>query len=800
MRSLLRDLRYGVRLLFQHPGFTAVAVLTLGLGIGANTAIFSVVHAVLLQPLQYKDGDRVMMIWEHNHVKGWSKFSVSPAHFIDWQAQSKSFDPMVAIYSTVQVLTGEGEPERIGLIKPTAGIFEITGVPPVLGRAFRPGEWESGQEKVAILSDGLWKRRFGGKKEIVGQPITLGGESYTVVGILPEGFRLPGGADLMVPLVFTPDERQMRGGHFLVVIARLKPGASVAAADSEMAAIAKAQAIQYPDSSKNWGAHVVPLYEEIVGDIRPALLSLFAAVGFVLLIACGNVTNLLLARGSARQKEIALRAALGAGRGRLIAQLLTESLLLSLVGGGLGLLLGQWGIDLLRVIQPGDLPRMQNVGINATVFFFTLGLSLASGLIFGMAPAFLISHSGLQDTLKQGGRGTETGRHRLRNALVISQVAISLILLVGAGLQVRSFVRVMQQETGLQPDGVMTMGVSLPEKKYPKPENQAAFAHQALEKMQAIPGVKLAAAASLVPFGGNDTIFSIAIQGSSVESGDQPSANWYAVSPDYFKTLGIALVKGRLFNDQDDAAAVRVTVVNETFAKRLFPGEDPIGRKLKMGIDSDAVREIVGIVKDVKHYGLESKNTLQMYEPIAQIPQDTCTFILKTDGDPSQLTAPARQAIFALDKDQPVSDISTMQDLVRASAAPRRFTTTLIGFFAIVALVLAAVGIYGVVACSVAGRTREIGVRMALGAQRRDVLDMVLRQGMVLVLGGIGLGLVGAFALTRLISKLLFGVGALDAFTYATTSLLLIGVALIACYVPARRAASVDPVTALHYE
>ncbi|HEU5181153.1 MAG TPA: ABC transporter permease [Candidatus Polarisedimenticolia bacterium] len=800
MRSLLRDLRYGVRLLFQHPGFTAVAVLTLGLGIGANTAIFSVVHAVLLQPLQYKDADRVMMIWEHNHVKGWTKFTASPAHFIDWQAQSKSFDPMVALLSSSMVLTGEGEPERIGVLKPTAGISELIGVPPVIGRAFRAGEWESGQEKVAILSDGIWKRRFGGKKEIIGQPITLGGESYTVIGIMPEGFRLPTGADLMMPLVFTPDERQMRGGHFLVVMARLKPGATLQAANSEMATIANAQAVQYPDSSKNWGAHVVPIYEEIVGDVRPALLSLFAAVGFVLLIACGNVTNLLLARGSARQKEIALRAALGAGRGRLIAQLLTESLLLSLVGGGLGLLLGQWGVELLRWLQPGDLPRMQNVGINTTVFLFTLGLSLLSGLIFGMAPAFLISHTGLQDTLKQGGRGTETGRHRLRNGLVVTQVAISLVLLVGAGLQVRSFVRVMQQETGLQPDGVMTLGVSLPEKKYPKPENQWTFARQALEKMQVLPGVKAAAATTLIPFGGNDTIYSIAIEGSSVESGDQPSANWYAVSPDYFKVLGIPLVKGRLFNERDDRTSVRVAVVNETFVKRLFPGVDPIGRKLRMGNDTDTVREIVGVVKDVKHYGLESKNTLQMYEPIAQIPQDTYTFILKTDGDPSQLTASARQVIFGLDKDQPVSDVSTMQDLIRASAAPRRFTTTLIGFFAMVALILAAVGIYGVVACSVAARTQEIGVRMALGAQRRDVLDMVLRQGMMLVLGGIVLGLGGAFALTRLISKLLFGVGALDALTYATTSLLLMGVALIACYFPARRAASVDPVTALHYE
>ncbi|MCI0407809.1 MAG: ABC transporter permease, partial [Acidobacteria bacterium] len=554
-------------------------------------------------------------------------------------------------------------------------------------------------------------------------------------------------------------------------------------------------------TNTGWNANLVPLYEEIVGEVRPALLALFAAVGFVLLIACGNVTNLLLARGASRQKEIALRAALGAGRIRIIRQLLTESMLLALAGGAIALLVGQWGVELLRALQPANLPRMQELGISSSVLLFTFALSLVTGLVFGSAPALLISRSSLSETLKEGGRGSGSGgRHRLKGALVIAQVALSLVLLVGAGLQIRSFLHLMEVDPGFDSTNVLTMGVSLPDTKYTDAERQTAFIQQALENLKALPGVKSAAAVSTVPLGDSDLIYSLVVEGRTVPKGQEPSANWYSVSPDYFQTLRIPLVRGRVFTEHDDSTAKRVAVINESLARRIFPGEDPIGRQIRMGINSQAVREIVGIVKDVKHYALESRFTMQMYEPYRQQTRDSMVFLLRTDTDPASLTSAARRAIFSLDKEQPVSEARTLEELVSASASQRRFNTLLIGFFAVVALVLAAVGIYGVVAYSVAQRTHEIGVRMALGAQKRDVFSLVLRQGMVLVVTGVILGLAGAMALTRLISQLLFNVSALDAATFLSTPLLLAAVALLACYLPARRASRVDPMVALRYE
>ena len=801
MKNLWQDLRYGFRLLVQNPGFTAVAVLTLGLGIGANTAIFSVVNAVLLKPLSYANADRLVMALENNLAKGWSSFAVSPANFADWQKQNHVFDPLVAFQGGGYVLTGQGEPEQLFGQQTTDGFFRLTGVEPALGRAFREEEFETGKDRVVILGHALWQRRFGGSPEVLGKAVTFSGDSYTVIGVMPKGFRIPQGADLLAPLTLTPDMLAHRGAHYLVAMGRLKPGVTLQQAQSEMSGIATALAKQYPDTNTGWNTNLQPLFEAIVGEVRPALLALFAAVGFVMLIACGNVTNLLLARGASRQKEIALRAALGAGRIRIIRQLLTESVLLALAGGAIGLLLGEWGVELLRALQPANLPRMQDLSINSSVLLFTFGLSLLTGLVFGSAPALLISRSHLSETLKEGGRGSGSGgRHRLRGALVVAQVALSLILLVGAGLQIRSFLHLMKVDPGFDSTNVLTMGVSLPDTKYPDGDRQKAFIQRALENLQALPGVKSAAVVTSVPMGDGDLIYSLSVEGRPAPQGQEPSANWYSVSPDYFQTMRIPLVKGRLFTEHDDSAAQRVAVINESVARRIFPGEDPIGKQIRMGIDSQVVREIVGIVKDVKHYALEGKFTMQMYVPYRQQAMDTMVFLLRTDTDPASLTSAARRTIFALDKDQPVSEASTLEDLVSASASQRRLNTLLIGFFAVVALVLAAVGIYGVVAYSVAQRTHEIGVRMALGAQKRDVFSLVLRQGMLLVVAGVALGLAGAMALTRLISQLLFNVSALDAATFLSTPLLLAAVALLACYLPARRAARVDPMVALRYE
>ncbi|HEV8337698.1 MAG TPA: ABC transporter permease [Candidatus Polarisedimenticolia bacterium] len=800
MKSLWQDVRYGFRLLVHQPGFTTAAILTLGLGIGANTALFSVIHAVLLKPLPYADADRIMMVWSNNLSKGWDSFAVSPPDFLDFKKRSRRFETMVAFQSESLVLTGDAEPERLDGMLTTEGFFELSGVQPARGRGFRPEEFGEGKNRVVVLSHGLWKRRFGSNPEVLQKSLLLNGEPYAVVGVLPEQFRIPMGADLLAPLGFSDERLAHRGSRNLVVMGKLRPGGTVSGARAEVSGIAESLAKQYPDADTGWGATVNPLYEQIVGGVRPALVALFAAVGFVLLIACGNVTNLLLAHGSSRQKEIALRAAVGAGQGRLVRQLLTESVLLALGGGGLGLLLGGWGVDLLRALKPAGLPRIQELGMNPTVLLFTLGLSLLTGLVVGVTPAFLISRSNLHDVLKEGGRGPSRLRQRLRGLLVVSQVALSLVLLVGAGLQIRSFMQLMAVNPGFDATNALTFRVSLPGQKYAAGEPRSDFYRRTLESARALPGVKAVAAVNPLPFGGDDLIYSVEVEGRPSPAGQNPSANWYSISSDYLQTMGIPIVKGRGFTEHDAPGAPRVALINETMARKVFPGEDPIGRRISMGIDPESMREIVGIVRDVKHYGLESQVTMQMYEPFLQNPSEGMTFVLRSDANPGSLAPAARRAVFALDRDLPVSQVQTLESLISDSSSQRRFNTVLIGLFALVALVLAAVGIYGVVAYSVAQRTQELGVRMALGAQKSHIFGMVLRQAMGLVTSGVIVGLAGAALLIRFIAHLLYGVGPFDAMTFFVTPLILAAVALLASYLPARRATRVDPAVALRCE
>jgi putative ABC transport system permease protein len=802
MGDLVQDLRYGLRLLLRSPGFAFAAIVSLALGIGANTAIFSVVNTVLLRPLPYPDVDRVMMVWDSNPTRGWDQFAVSPGNFVDWQARQTVFDALVGLRTKSLVLTGHDEPERLSGLLATGQFFDLTGTPPVLGRAFAARDFETGAEHVVVLTDALWKRRFGGSKDLLGAPLTLGDETYTVIGVLPEKASLPTGAELLAPLVLTADERQHHGAHYLLAMGRLKSGVSRDAAAGAVRDLARQIESEHKDSNTGWTVRLVPLYEEVVGGIRPALLVLTAAVGVVLLIACANVANLLLARAATRRGEIAVRAALGAGRGRLVRQLLTESLLLSTLGGGLGLVLGTWAVDLFKALQPGTLPRVQSLAVDGRVLFFTLLISLLTGLLFGAVPGVLLSRASLQGTLREGGRGVR-GRlsRRMRGALVAAQVAMSLVLLVAAGLQIRSLARLLAVEPGFDPADVLTLKVSLPDRRYPDDARQAAFYERALADLAALPGVASAAAVSAVPISDDDLIFSFTVEGRPPAPPEEArSANWYAVSPDYFRTLRIPLRRGRLFSGADTAMSPRVALINETMARRIFPGQDPLGQRLRMGVDDKVVREIVGVVGDVRHYGLDQPVTMQLYEPCAHRPWDAMTFLLRAAERPDTLAPAARRAILAIDPGQPVSEVRTLQAIVDLSTAQRRFTLVLLALFALVALVLASVGLYGVVAYSVTQRTHEIGVRMALGAQRGEILALVLRQGMGMALWGVLAGLLGAAALARVMSGLLFGVSARDPITFATTVLILTTVALGATWLPARRATRVEPTSALRYE
>ena len=804
--DLAQDLHYGVRMLVKNPSFTIVAVLALALGIGANSAIFSVVNTVLLRPLPYKNPGRLVMLWEEATHLGFPKNTPSPANFIDWRAQNTVFEAMAAMVERSFNLTGVGEPERFDGRRVSANLFDLLGVQPQLGRAFRAEEDKPGS-RVVILSNGLWQHRFGGDPRVIGQAVSLNGESYTVIGVMPGSFQFPTRRDqLWVPLAFDAKEAASRGNHFLEVIARMKPGVTLQQAQAEMSTIAARLAQQYPEENLRVGSVVTALQEQVVGDIKPALLVLLGAVGFVLLIACANVANLLLARAAARQKEIALRLALGAGRSRLTRQFLTESVLLAVIGGAVGLLLSIAGLRVLKTFIPDTISQAQAISIDAKVLVFTGLVALVTGIIFGLAPAMQVSHLDINDTLKEGGRDAAGGTrgNRIRALLVIGEIAVSFVLLMGAGLLINSFMHLRNLHPGFRANDLLTMKIPLSEVKYPDKERRSPFYAEVLRRVQALPGVQSAAVAGNLPLTYDGDSMPIGIEGRTDPPPDQrPDVILRVVGPGYFSTMGIPLVRGRDFREQDKADSARVVIVSEKTARHFWPGENPIGKRLKPGSTNRNIPwiEIIGVVKDVRQNDFVSEPKMQMYMPYQQLNSFAPNaLVVRTNVEPLSLAGAVRNAIWAVDKDQPVSNLRSMDEIVSEAVARQRFSMLLLGIFAALAMVLAAVGIYGVMSYSIAQRTREIGLRIALGAQKSDVLKMILRQGLRFVAAGLAIGLAASFALTRVMASLLFGISATDPATFVSISLMLIAVALLASYIPAVRAMKIDPMLALRYQ
>ncbi len=816
MTTLLQELRYGLRILANNTGFTAVAVLTLALGIGANTALFSVVSAVLLRPLPFPEPDRLVSVVSMR-LRENAPDNASYPDFADWRAQNHVLARMAAFHTDSFTLTGQGEAAHIPGAVVSADLFSLLGVNPALGRPFLPDDDKLGGTNGGfsiILSHRLWRERFGADPGIVGRTISLDNRSFTVVGIMPPGFQFPvqsGPVDfwitMAVEFLAPPGGKSMaeqRGAHYLDVIARLKPHVSRAQAQAEMNTIVSALNKQYPENAPR-GIRIVPELDRLVGDVRPALLILLAAVGCVLLIACANVANLLLARGTARQKEMAVRGALGAGRGRMIRQLLTESGVLAALGGALGATLALWGIPFLIRLVPQDIPRLADVHLDGPVLLFTALLSLLTGVLFGLAPALQVSRSNFLEPLKEGGRGSSESlrHHRIRNALAVGGVAVAAVLLVGATLLLQSLLRLQRIDPGFNPHHVLTFKVDLPYVRY-SDLRQTEFFRQALQRLNHLAGVRSASAVLPLPLDGNEISTSFDIAGQPMAEANQPRTNYSWTEPAYFRTLGIPLLSGRDFTWADDLQATPVVIINATLAKRFFPGQNPLGRRIKPqignGYSAPPMREIVGIVADVKQTGLTGEPYPEVYVPLAQSPLGSMLIVIRTEVDPSSVVGPVRKGIAAMDRDLPIYGLKTLDQYCGQSLAQPRFYSLLLGLFAALALVLAAVGLYGVISYSVTRRTHEIGVRMALGAERKDVLRLVVSQGLKLALAGVALGIIGAFGLTRFLMSLLYGVKPTDPATFIVVALVLGGVALAACYLPARRATNVHPVEALRYE
>ena len=816
MDSIFKDIRFGLRGLVKRPGFTAIAVITLALGIGANSAIFSVVNAVLLRPLPFKDPDRLMMVWERRANSGRANLPLSGHEYGAFKERASSFEAITLIQPNSYALTGRGDPLMVDVGEVSTDYFPVVGVPPVLGRTFAPDEDKNGGARVVVLSQKLWAQRFGSDPNVINQSVVLNDLSYTVIGVMPALEFVP---DVLVPIDLRGELRKV-GKHSHQVIGRLKQGVSIDQAQAELAHVAQQVENEFADANRGHGVQVVGLHEQVTGDAQLPLLTLFGAVGFVLLIACANVANLLLSRAAVRQKEMAIRTALGAGRLRLIRQTLTESLLLALLGGGFGLLSAFWLVTFLSKITAVNIPRLDTISIDGRVLLATFGFSILTGLLTGIAPAWRNSEPRLYEWIKDGMRGSANPvRRRASSVLVVAEVALAVVLLVGGGLMLKSFVHLLRVDPGFQPNQVLRLDLSLPDAKYDKPRQQTAFYNELMGRLQSLPGVESVGATTHTPLGHADNWCGFAIEGRpDPPQGQQQQAATRAVSDDYFRAMQIPLRKGRFFSNADARVALPLirwfeqqpfpehfnepqgapaVIINETMARLYFPNEDPLGKRLRVILSPWMT--VVGVVGDVHHNGLSVPPNPEIYLAERQEPASSMAVMARTSGDPLQLAFAAREQVKAIDKDLPVT-VTTMDQMFSDSVAGQRFNTSLLGIFAAVALALAMIGVFGVINYSVAQRTHEIGIRIALGAQRGDVFRLVVGQGLVLALVGVGLGAVGAFALTRLISGLLFGVTPTDGPTFVMVSLIVTAVAFLACYLPARRATRVDPLVALRYE
>ena len=799
--DIFQDLRYALRMLKKSPSFTALIVLTLALGIGANSTIFSVIHAVLLRPLPYADPERLVSIIDSNPSNGWPRFSSSPANFLDWRRGAHSFENLVAYASDEETTIVGDTPERWLGLAGTQGFFEVLHARPELGRLFNDADFAVDKSNVLLLSDALWRGEFGADPAVIGRTLMLDGKPGTIIGVMGPEFQF-GGPDkqFWIPFPFDVQLSGARGAHFLSVMGRLKQGVTIKSAQAEMTLIAAHLEKQYPASNAGWTARVEKMLPPGVRKVQTALWVLLAAACGVLLVACANAANMLLARAAVRKREIAVRTALGASRVRIVRQLLTESVALAVAGGVLGLAMAFASARVLAALPPSLLPSASAIHVDSGVLVFTLAVVAATAILFGIAPAISVTRDDLQGTLRQGGRGTTEAWTRMRRGLVIVEVALAFVLLFGSGLLMRSLARLTEVNPGFQMSGRLTFSLSLPSAAYKTPQQQAEFYRQTREKLAALPGISSASLTSLVPLNGDDSLWTIGINGQANKT-SLPSATYYLVDPTYLRAMGIPLLQGRDFSDQDTAGSQHVVIINDYFARTLFPGQNPIGQHIQLGRNYSVVREVVGVAATVKQEGLDDKETYEAYEPLAQMPRAGMTFILKTaTGDPMSALPSVRAGLKQIDAQLPITNPAILEQELGESLALPRFRTTLLGIFAGLAVALALLGLYGVMSYAVTEQTQEIGVRMALGAIERDIYKFVLGRGLLLVAIGILIGAAGSFAATKVLQSFLFDVTAHDPWTIAAVTLLFAAVATAACLVPARRAAKVDPLVALRYQ